>query len=253
MKTLACIAFAVAALALSASATFAQDSLENRPTILVTGAGRAEAQPDQFKVSLTVEGRGSNQVEALRALAAAQTRMIETLPDLAGLMWGKVTTGEIVVEPTFDPSCGTGEYERDTSDCPIVGYSVASPVSLTGSPAERAGDAISLASELGATRARLDDYSLSDMRALQDAANRLAFADAERQARMLSEASGRQIVRILRIQDPSSRVIDTDENPAEVEDVIVTGSRIRSAAVSIAVAPEPVIASARVTVLFEIE
>lgn len=251
MKTLACIAFAATSLAWPAAS---QDSLDNRPTIVVSGSGEAETQPDQFQVGISIEGRGATQVEALRELATAQTRLIEALPRLRGLTDGRVTTGDINVAPNHDPACGTGEYDRDTSDCPIVGYSVGSNLIFTGSPAERAGDAISLASELGAVRARLDDFTLVDMRALQDTANRAAFADAERQARMLADASGRRIVRILRIQDPSARVVDTlAQMASEYADVVVTGSRMHSAAVSIAVAPPPVTATARVFVVFEIE
>ncbi|MDP2763231.1 MAG: SIMPL domain-containing protein [Brevundimonas sp.] len=251
MKSFACIAVAATVLALPATA---QDSFANRPTIVVTGSSEVETKPDQFEVSISIEGRGATQVEALRALATAQSHQMESLPKLSGLTAGRVTTGDITVGPNHDPDCGTGEYDRDTSDCPIIGYSVGSNLTFTGSPAERAGDAISLASELEAVRARLNDYDLVDMRALQDAANRAAFADAERQARMLAEASGRRIVRILRIQDPSARVIDVlAQSPGEIGEVVVTGSRIQSAAVSIAVAPRPVTASARVTVVFEIE
>lgn len=118
-------------------------------------------------------------------------------------------------------------------------------------PAERAGDAISLASELGATTARLDDYSLSDPEALLAEANRAAFADAQTQAERLSEASGRRLVRILRIQDPTAPRLGSEAD-TEINEVVVTGSRIRSA-VSIAVAPEPVETTARVFVVFEIE
>lgn len=254
MKTLACIAVAATALAVPAAA---QDSFANRPTIVVTGNGEVEVQPDQFTVNISVEGRGPTQVDALRALATAQGRMIDTLPRLQGLTDAQVTTGDIAIEPNPEPTCGVSEYDRDTADCPIIGYSVGSALTFTGSPAERAGDAISLASELGAVRARLDDYALIDMRALQDAANRAAFADAERQAQMLATASGRRIVRILRIQDPSARVVDVlaqlPAGSSDLDEVVVTGSRIQSAAVSIAVAPKPVSATARVTVVFEIE
>lgn len=55
MKTLACIAVAATALAVPAAA---QDSFANRPTIVVTGNGEVEVQPDQFTVNISVEGRG---------------------------------------------------------------------------------------------------------------------------------------------------------------------------------------------------
>lgn len=237
----------------SACPASAQQALSGPPSILVTGSAEVEAQPDQFQITIGVQGRGATQVEALRDLSVVQARMMEALPTLSGLSRSTVTTGEIALEPMFDPACGAGAYDRNTDDCPVVGYNVASAMTFRGSPAERAGDALSLASELGAGSARIRDYSVSDMRALQDAANRAAFADAERQARMLSDASGRRIVGILRIQDPSSRVIGTEESAGNLEEVVVTGSRIRGAAVSIAVSPEPVTASSRVTVAFQIE
>lgn len=57
MKSLACIV-AVAATALAGPAA-AQDSFANRPTIVVTGNGRAVAQPDTFRVDASVRGAES--------------------------------------------------------------------------------------------------------------------------------------------------------------------------------------------------
>lgn len=244
MKTLAWIA-AGTALALPATA---QDSFANRPTIVVTGNGQASAQPDTFRVDAGVRGRGASQQEALRSLAAAQSRLIEAWPKLEGLQRGRVTTGDIALDTLHDPNCA--ENARRDEECPIVAYFATSALTLEGVPAERAGDAISLASELGATTARLDEYSLSNSDDLRAQANHAAFADAQAQASRLSEASGRRLVRILRIQDPTAPRSDYDAQ--EIDEIVVTGSRIRQA-VSIAVAPEPVEATARVFVVFEIE
>lgn len=247
MKTLVCFAaLAAAALALPVAA---QDSFANRPTIVVTGNGRASAQPDTFTVDASVRGRGATQQEALRELAAAQGRLIEAWPKLEGLSHGRVTTSSIALDTLHDPECE--ENARRDEECPILAYFATSALTLVGLPAERAGDAISLASELGATTARLDEYSLSNPEALRAEANRAAFADAQAQAARLSEASGRRLVRILRIQDPTAPRYGADQD-MEIDEVVVTGSRIRQA-VSIAVAPEPVETTARVFVVFEIE
>lgn len=250
MKTLACIAVAAAAFAWP---TAAQDSLASRPTIVVIGTGEAEAQPDRFDVDVIVSENGATQAEALQAFSTVQSGILETLPRMQGLTEARVTTGATSIAPRYGPTCQTDRYDRDTRDCPIIGYFASSILSFTGSPAERAGDALSLASELGAVQARLEDYALVDMQTLQDAANRAAFADAERQARMLAEASGRRIVRILRIQDPSARGTDMASPGGELDDIIVTGIIPPSPTVTVAVAPEPVRATARLTVVFEIE
>lgn len=248
MKTLACIAVVATALALPATA---QDSFANRPTIVVTGNGRASAQPDTFTVNAGVRGRGATQNDALRSLADAQARLIEAWPRLEGLRRGKVTTGDIALDTLHDPECE--ENARRDEECPILAYFATSALTLEGMPAESAGDAISLASELGATTARLDDYSLSNSEELRAEANRAAFADAQLQAERLSQASGRRLVRILRIQDPSApRYGDSFGEATEIDEVVVTGSRIRQA-VTITVAPEPVETTARVIVVFEIE
>lgn len=246
MKRIACVALAATALALPAGA---QESFADRPTIVVTGNGRASAQPDTFKVDANVRGRGATQQEALRALAAAQGRLIESWPRLEGLTRGRVTTGAISLDTAHDPNCE--QNARRDEECPILGYFATSGLSLEGMPAERAGDAISLAAELGATAARLDDYSLSNPEALRAEANGAAFADARAQAERLSQASGLRLVRILRIQDPTAPRPGSGE-AAEIGEIVVTGSRIRSP-VSIAVAPEPVETTARVFVVFEIE
>lgn len=248
MKTIACIAVAATALALPAAA---QDSLADRPTIIVTGNGRASAQPDTFSVDAGVRGRGATQQEALRALSAAQGRLIEAWPRLEGLQRGKVTTGAIALGTLHDPACEQ-DARRDES-CPIRAYFATSALTLEGVPAERAGDAISLASELGATTAGLDHYSLSNPAELRAQADRAAFADARLQAERLSQASGRRLVRILRIQDPSApRYGESVGEATGIDEVVVTGNRIRQA-VTIAVAPEPLETTARVIVVFEID
>lgn len=246
MKALVCIALASAAFALPAAG---QESFADRPTIVVTGNGSASARPDTFKVDANVRGRGATQQEALRALAAAQGRLIESWPRLEGLTRGRVTTGDISLDTAHDPDCE--QNARRDEECPILGYFATSGLSLEGMPAERAGDAISLAAELGATAARLEDYSLSNPGALRAEANSAAFADAQAQAERLSQVSGLRLVRILRIQDPTAPRLDRAQ-AEEIGEVVVTGSRIRSP-VSIAVAPEPVETTARVFAVFEIE
>jgi uncharacterized protein len=246
MKTLACIAIAATALAVPAAA---QDSFADRPTIVVTGNGTASAQPDTFKADAGVRGRGTTQQEALEALAAAQGRLIEAWPRLEGLTRGRVTTGAISLDTLHDPACR--QDARRDDECPILGYFATSVLSLEGMPAERAGDAISLAAELGATSAGLDDFSLSDPEALRAEANSAAFADARAQAERLSAASGLRLVRILRIQDPTAPRLGASQ-AEEIDEIVMTGSRVRSP-VSIAVAPEPIETAARVFVVFEVE
>lgn len=195
-------AAAVAAFMLTMPAT-AQDRAPDRPSITVVGEGRVETPPDRFRITAELEGRGTDQVAALRALAAAQAR-VSDIEKLDGLRTARLTTGTPNVTPTFDPQCGSNNYGRNRDDCPIVGYVAATSLTLEAGPVARAGDALSLASERGARNARVESFYLADDAAQSLAAQRDAFSDARRQADALAEASNQRIVRVLRLQDPNT-------------------------------------------------
>lgn len=241
---------ALAATVFAASPALARDSITNRPSIVVTGEGKAEELPDSFILTANLEGRGRTQTAALQQVATSLTTLTEAMPRLDGLVRPRLTYPAPSVEPAFAPGCGGTGYERDTSDCPIVGYVAAVQVRLEAGPAERAGDAASLAAEKGAHAVSFGGFVLSDRSGLERRARQAAFADARVQADTLAETSGQRVVRILRIQDPSAR--DGREDMMSVEEIVVTGSRIRSA-IAVPVAPAPVSVSARVSVAFEIE
>lgn len=249
MKAFVCLA-AVAALITHAESAAAQDVPADRPTIIVTGSGRAERAPDTFAVSANLEGRGADRVSALRRLSEVQLLVGDGLGRLEGLTGSELTTGEVSVRPIRSQACGEDQYDRDELDCPVTGYLASIAITLKGSPVERAGDAVSLASELGAENASFSGGSLSDQAGLADEANRAAFVDARYQAEALAQASGQRIVRTLRVQEG-------DYSPPrlqvrEVDDIVVTGSR-RRPAVGLSVSPEPVRIDARLTVIFEVE
>jgi uncharacterized protein YggE len=223
----------------------------DRPTIVVTGTGRAEQAPDTFVFKANIEGRGVDRLSALGELNANQSRIMASLPKLEGLTGARITTGDFGVSPVRAADCNT-PYGRDESNCPITGYRATMPITMSGSPAERAGDAISLAAELGADGASLESYELSEMGALRETANRNAFADARRQAETLASASGQRLGRVLRVSDANARMYGDSAGLVSVEEVVVTGSRVRGS-VPITVAPPPVTAQSNIAVVFEIE
>jgi len=238
------------ALLVTPASALAQDRAEEISTIVVTGEGIGEALPNVFTVNASAQGRGETQAAALRQLAEKQSRLLEQWAQLDGLTEARATTGDISIEPRRDPGC-EGAARRDDT-CPVVDYIAYSAVTLRGAPADRAGDAVSLASDLGAVRAGLGEYIFSDRRSLREHANRAAFEDARRQATLLADASGRRLGRIVRIQDPSAARYNAGDEATQIDEIVVTGSRVRPA-VSIEAAPEPVRVNARITVVFEIE
>ncbi|MDP1914201.1 SIMPL domain-containing protein [Brevundimonas sp.] len=252
MKTLATLAatsLMLTALPAGAQIMAAPNPPADRPTILVVGTGEAEMPPDTFVIKAMIEQTGPDRDQALRAMDQAQTRVMQGLADMEGLAEVRLTTDAFSVVPVRDPECEQ-PYGRER-ECPIVGYKASMPVSMSASPALRAGDAVSLASELGALNASLESFGLSDTDGLQAEANREAFNDARRQAQSLANASGQRIVRVLRVSDANARSYARDAY-AGPEEVVVTGSRVR-ASVPITVAPPPTRVQSSISVLFEIE
>lgn len=241
---------AVAALMLATPA-LAQEGDSARPSITVLGQGHVETAPDTFRLTAELQGRGADQVTALRALAEAQMR-VSDIEKLEGLRSGRLTTGAPSVTPTFDPQCGAQGYGRDTEDCPVVGYVAATSLTLEAAPVERAGDALSLASERGARNARVESFFLKDDEAQSVEAQRAAFADARRQADGLAAAAGQRIVRVLRLQNPNADRLAARAGFADVQEIVVTGMRA-APAVSLDVAPPPVRTEAQILATFEIE
>ena len=251
MKTFACVAVVTAALAGPAAAqVFAPASLPaDRPTITVVGSGSAEREPDTFSVKAVIEETGVDRDAALRAMDTTQTRLMQGLGDMQGLTAVRLETEACSVMPVRDPACEQ-PYGRESA-CPVIGYKATMPLLIVASPVARAGDAVSLASELGAASASLEAFSLSNNRDMTSEANRAAFADAEQQARALAEASGQRILRTLRVSDANARTYGT-YGLVGPEQIAVTGGRER-ASVPITVAPPPVRVTSSISVVFEIE
>lgn len=245
MKIIASIAgLAIMLVALPSAAQTAPE----RPTIVVEGRGVAERAPDAFFIGGDLRGEASDSVGALRALAAAQARVTGGLDALEGLAAGKLRTETVEVQPIFAGNCQPNR--RDDDACPVTAYAATMRFQFKGAPASRAGDAVSLAAELGARRVSITGSEVDDETALRADANRLAFADARRQADTLAAASGQRIVRILRVQDSNARFPDHDTG--QIGEVVVTGSRVRPS-VAIPVDQPPVRIETRLTVVFEIE
>lgn len=245
MKTIACIAgLATVLIALPA---IAQTGAE-RPTIVVEGRGVAERTPDAFFIGGDLRGEGPDSVSALHALADAQTRVTEGLNDFEGLAAGKLRTQSVEVQPIYAGNCQPNR--RDDDACPVTAWAATLRFQFKGAPASLAGNAVSLAAELGARRVSITGSEVEDETALRADANRLAFADARRQADTLAAASGQRIVRLLRVQDSNARFLEQDSG--QIDEVVVTGSRIRPS-VAIPVDQPPVRIETRLTVVFEIE
>lgn len=226
----------------------AQDAIADRPSIVVSGVAKVERAPELFRVNVDLEGLGTDQVSALRAVAQVQSRVTQQLAALAGAERMTLTTSEVQVGPRHDPDCS----DMMAQGCAIIGYSASIQLKVEGSPARLAGNVVSAASEAGATRARLTGFALADYAAARIEADHQAFESARRQATALAAASGQRLGRILRIQEPGTAVAVAIRS----EDVLAlpTGRDYQSyAEVEISTTPAPIEVTSRLSVVFEVE
>lgn len=239
---------ACGALMLLAAPAMAQDWPRQPATINVTGEAHVEAAPDRFSMTASINGRGADQVEALRALATAQTSVTNGVTRLRGLTWSEFSTGTPAVQPVYSDECQARGYGRQDG-CDPAGYVATQTLSLEGAPAERAGDAVSLAAERGARDARLIGYSLADDSALRRDAARAAFADARRQAEVLADASGQRIVRVVSVNRPPSEM-EMAYVPPPARPAV---GYYDAPTVALTVTPAPIQVESTLTVEFEVE
>lgn len=232
-------------LALAALGPAEAQSLD-KSQIVITGVGSAERPAEWATVSLVVIGEGKTSVEALKALSALQTRLESQLSALVGVKAIDLTTSELKVQEVHGANCERGEsYDPrprlSEGDCAVTGYLATLAMRAKLSPAGRAGDAASLAAELGGRNVTLADFGLNDPSSLRDSAINAAIQDARAQAAAIAKASGVKLGPIALVSDRSPRAYDSEG----LEDVTLAAE---APAALLASSPSAPTASVKVTV-----
>jgi uncharacterized protein YggE len=243
----------VALVGLSASGAAAQPPIpESEPVIAVVGAAEVSRAADWYDLTVSLRGDGATQLDALRALSAAQDAMRQGVGGLEGVTRAEIRTREARLTETYSPECERESRDRESrrprDQCRPTGFIASTDSVVRIRPANRAGAALSLAGQRGAVAVRTEEAGVDDPAALRQAAVEAAVAAARRQAEAAARAGGVALGPVLRVIDSQARTVSRID---EVDAVVVTGSRVR-AAVSLTLDPPPVTETARVTVVFRI-
>lgn len=239
----------------------AQAQTLDKSQIVITGVGSAERPAEWATVSLVVVGEGKTSVEALKALSALQTKLESQLSALVGVKAVDVTTSELKVLEVRGSDCERGDsYDpRPTLSegaCAVTGYLATMAMRAKLSPASRAGDAASLAAELGGRNVTLADFGLNDPSSLRDTAINAAIQDARAQAAAIAKASGVKLGPIALVSDRNPRAYDgeTLETVALADAPAALLARPPSApTASVKVTVPPVEETARLSVVFSVQ
>lgn len=247
------LAFVVCAV-LIATPALAQSAGE----IVVAGKGEVERPAEWARVAMALRGEGKTSVDALRALTDRQKTLEDSLRRLSGAKAVTIVTGDLKVLPVQADDCEGEEYrpkpKLEQGECAIQGYVATLSLSARIAPAGRAGDAASLAAELGARNVTVFDFGVEAPDALRDAAMKAAVEDARRQALTMATASGRKLGAIIKIQ---SGMGFQDEDEVAAADAAAASPMLARPAsaptVRVDVTVPPVTESARVVVAFKLE
>lgn len=219
-------------------------------TIVITGSGRAEAAPDTFTMAAEIVGTGPDQAQAVEAMVLRQTQVSDAVSRLDGLQSAQLTTGLPSVEPVYASDCARQGTAR-AGMCEITGYVARLPLSLKAQPANRGGDAVSLAAERGATGTRLESLTIADHDSLRREATQFAFENARLQAEVIANASGRTLGRVLKVEEPEARNFSLRRDFSGYE--IDANYGVVNAATPIRLSPDAVSVQSTLIVTFAIE
>ncbi|MET0294834.1 MAG: SIMPL domain-containing protein [Caulobacter sp.] len=255
-------ALAAALIVSFAGAASAQMAPPDRPTIVVSGTGKAR-KPAEFAIlGFTVTGEGKTPAEAIKLMNASREKIEANLRGHKELKVTELTAEHMNVQDARGPECGRPRpivpAMMNTGECAIVGAVASITVQARLQPAAKFGDASSLVAQLGGKAPRLHSSGLLDRQALDADATTAAVAEARREAEILAKAAGVKLGPILRIMDGDNRY--------DVRDIMVTGNRMDAPPPPLPLPPviervesptditlRDIEANARVTVIYAIE
>jgi uncharacterized protein YggE len=224
--------------------------------ITVIGNGRAEAPADFAWLNFTLRGEGATSPEAVTALTSSRGKLEASLKALPGKPVLEVRGGSLSIREVRPKACQVNYAAPNLSsgECAVIGSVAVVGFQVKVTPAKQVGDVASLAAQLGAADVNVNNGGLGEDQALEDKAMREAIADAQRQARLIAESSGRHLGPILRIQDSQANVINNlapaPPPPPAYEAQDIAAFSAAKLAAPLAMTPPPIVRNARITVTY---
>jgi uncharacterized protein YggE len=168
---------------------------ESPRNITVVGVGREQGAPDMARVTFGVEQTAPTAQAASQAAAKSATQLLDALKKAVGDD-GKVQTGGYHLSPVYRQ-----DNPRPLPDRPhrpeIVGYTVASDITVETRKIEGVGALIDTAAAAGAARIGDVAFSLRVPAPARNRALKAAGADATSQATAIAEALQVRITKVL--------------------------------------------------------
>ncbi len=173
----------------------------NGSVITVSGEGEAFAIPDLATFSFSVSADSKTVGEAQDEVTEKMDAILAGLSDL-GIAEKDVKTTDYSVYPkyVYNPifcitaPCPPGRQDQD-------GYTASHSVTVKVRDADKAGEALALVGDNGATNLSSVSFTVDDPDQIMAEARSLAIADAESRAKSLAKELGVKIVRVVSFSD----------------------------------------------------
>lgn len=185
-----------AALALPAAAARADN--QPSPRIIVTGEGEASVAPDLALLSLSVMREAKTAREALDANNDAMAAVIAAMKS-AGIAERDLQTAGIQIQPRYNfTNKPDGSQEAE-----LVAYQVTNTLSVRIRDISKTGDVLDKAVSLGVNQGGGISFTNEKPQPIITEARKLAVADAIAKAKVLAEAAGVNLGKVIEIADQS--------------------------------------------------
>jgi uncharacterized protein len=189
------------------AAPLAQEIVQARTGIRVTGEGIVRVSPDAARVTLGVEVSAATAGAALQQAADQMTAVVNQLRGL-GIEERDIQTSQFDLSPVYD-------YNRNQVDRPgippspdgapvLVGYRVTNLVTVTLRDITRVGDVLDAVVASGATRVHGIGFTVTDPAAAADQAREQAMNNARNTAQQLANLAGVGLGRAIAIEEIST-------------------------------------------------
>ncbi|RUM95491.1 SIMPL domain-containing protein [Pseudaminobacter arsenicus] len=183
-----------AAFAFPALAASAAEPLP--PRIVVTGEGEKAVAPDMALLSLSVMREAKTAREALSANNDAMAAVIAAMKAV-GIEDRDLQTAGIQITPRYDYT----QKPDGTQEGKLVAYQVTNMLSVRIRDLDKAGEILDKSVSLGVNQGGGISFTNDDPSAALTEARKLAVKDAVEKARILAEAAGVGLGKVIEISD----------------------------------------------------
>lgn len=166
-------------------------------TIVVTGEGKIQSQPDIAQMDLSVVSRGTS-VAALKTDNTNKMNAVITAMKTLGIEDKDIRSTTFALNPeySFDPDGNTTPR--------ILGYSLEQGIEVKVRMLEKAGDALQKAVDAGANQVGAVVFTIDDPAGLKVQAREKAFTQAKDKASTLARQAGVTLGKVVNFSDDST-------------------------------------------------